>query len=96
MSTYIANIIGLILCIKILLSIFKTLKSSCSRILVKNNYYYLEACFRLYKALFNLQTRLLKSLFKIALLIKSIKVLSVISFKASFKIYSSKPIGNYI
>ena len=54
LSTCVANIIGLVLYIKILLSIFKTLKSSYSRILVKNNCYYLEACFRLYKALFNL------------------------------------------
>ena len=96
MSTCVANIIDLVLCIKILLSIFKTLKSSYSRILVKNNCYCLEACFRLYKALFNLQTRLLKSLFKIALLIKSIKLLYIISFKASFKIYSSRPISNCI
>jgi hypothetical protein len=57
LSTCVANIIGSLLYINTLLSIFKLVNSSFSRILVKNNCYCLLACFKLYKALFNLQAR---------------------------------------
>jgi hypothetical protein len=55
-STCVAKTIGLVLCIKILVSILKLVNPIFSRILVKNSCYCLLACFRPYNALFSLHT----------------------------------------